>query len=144
MAKAGKAVRKTRKKIGASAPTKHRFNERSKANLKPAWQPGQSGNPAGRQKGSRNRLAEELLSAFCEAWEERGRKSLDYMILTDPVAFVRAAVALVPRHIEAEIETKPIYVISDGSLSMDEWHEKYGDPAEVAAFRARASASAKH
>src|SRR5262245_33082869 len=33
------------------------------------WKPGQSGNPAGRPKGSRNRLSEDFIRAFAEDFE---------------------------------------------------------------------------
>jgi hypothetical protein len=45
---------------------------KGKQGLKPPWQPGQSGNPKGRQKGSRNRLCEQFLQDFYETWQAHG------------------------------------------------------------------------
>ena len=67
--------------------------------LKPL-RPGQSGNPAGRPKGSRNKLSEAFLRDFCALWEELGDEALRRMAAEDPSTFVRAAVALIPKHHE--------------------------------------------
>ena len=38
--------------------------------LLPPWKSGQSGNPAGRPKGSRNKLSEQFLEETYEVWQE--------------------------------------------------------------------------
>ncbi len=40
------------------------------------WKPGQSGNPAGRPKGIRNKLAEDFLGDLQAAWKKRGKDAL--------------------------------------------------------------------
>jgi hypothetical protein len=78
------------------------------------FKPGQFGNPAGRPKGSRNRLSEAFLTDFCEVWELHGPTALRKVALKDPATFVRAAVALLPKQHEhsgpdgAPVEVKQV------------------------------------
>lgn len=46
-------------------------------NLRPGWKPGQSGNPAGRPKGSRNRVTLVALAAMAEGADAIARKIVD-------------------------------------------------------------------
>jgi hypothetical protein len=67
------------------------------------WKPGQSGNPKGRPKGSRNKLSEEFFRDLCEAWQAFGKPALETMAMLYPVEFVRVVASLVPRELEATI-----------------------------------------
>ena len=65
------------------------------------WKPGQSGNPKGRPKGSRNKLSEEFLADVHASWQVWGRPALMTEAITDPVSYVRMVASLMPREIEA-------------------------------------------
>src|SRR5262245_30849453 len=66
------------------------------------WEPGQSGNPAGRPKGSRHKITEAFLRDFFEAWEAFGRPALVAAAWKDPVAFVKVAASLLPKEFRIE------------------------------------------
>ena len=67
------------------------------------FKPGQSGNPGGRPKGSRNKLSEEFFRDLCDVWETFGKPALMTMAWTDPVAYVRVVASLMPRELETTI-----------------------------------------
>jgi len=50
---------------------------RRSENLRPGWQPGQSGNPKGRPRGSRNRVTLVALAAMEEGADAIARKVVD-------------------------------------------------------------------
>jgi hypothetical protein len=88
-------------KAGEVAPNK------SLHNLRPAWQPGQSGNKGGRPKGSRNKLGEQFIEDVYDTWKRRGREVLDWMCDNDPSAFARVVAGILPKQLEADVTLRP-------------------------------------
>jgi hypothetical protein len=80
------------------------------------WQRGESGNPAGRPLGGRQRLSEQLLSDIAETWSEHGRAVLTRLVAEDPAKFASLAFAILPRDVLVKVETAP-----PGNLQPDEW-----------------------
>ena len=80
-----------------------------------AFRPGQSGNPNGRPKGSRNRIAELLLDDLCTAWAEHGRDAIARMLKQRPGDFVKVVASLVPRELLVG-EASPLASLSDDEL----------------------------
>ena len=62
---------------------------------------GVSGNPAGRQKGSRNRLEEAFLRDLADHWAVNGADAIQTVYEKNPVAYVQIASALIPKKVEA-------------------------------------------
>src|SRR6516162_6135864 len=53
------------------------------------WQPGQSGNLAGRTRGSRNKLSEEVVCALLRDFREHGQKAIAKVRRTQPAAYLK-------------------------------------------------------
>jgi hypothetical protein len=69
------------------------------ANLKPAPK-GVALNPAGRPKGSRNKLAESFIRDVYEKWEDKGNSALEEVIKRKPWEFVKIVASLMPQKLE--------------------------------------------
>jgi hypothetical protein len=76
-----------------------------KNNLRPPWQPGQSGNPAGRPKGSRNKLGEQFIQDVYELWQTHGAGALKRMCRSYPNEFVRIVAGLLPKEMHTKSES---------------------------------------
>lgn len=99
------------KKNGASTPKK-RGNP---ATLSPAWQPGASGNPVGRPKGSRNKLGFAFIEDMYAAWQAKGKEAIDRVIEERPHEFIKSVASILPR--EIEVKTTVVQEMSDDELA---------------------------
>jgi len=68
--------------------------------LAPAWQPGQSGNPAGRPRGARSKLSELTLNKLLADFEIHGDTVITEVRSKNPTAYLAAVVSLLPKQQE--------------------------------------------
>src|SRR5215471_6329727 len=79
------------------------------------WQPGVSGNPAGRLRGSRNKLSEEVICALLRDFQQHGQKAVARVRQTQPAAYLKILALLCPREHKVE-HSNVIKGLSDQEL----------------------------
>ena len=97
-----------------SAPTKRNQSPAQLANLR-MWGKGQSGNPKGRPKGSRNKLAEHFIADLQADWEEHGVEAIKQMRENNPADYVKVVAGILPK--ELNVKTSVVEELSDDELA---------------------------
>ena len=84
------------------------------------WQPGQSGNPAGRPKGARNRVSEKLLEVLEKDFAEHGAAVIEAVRMKRPHEYLKVVASLMPKQLEID---SPPYVVRlpEPAKSAEEW-----------------------
>lgn len=63
---------------------------------------GQSGNPAGRPKGSRNKFGEAFIEALYDDFKDHGVTAIQAAREADPMGYVRVCAGLLPKELKIE------------------------------------------
>lgn len=69
------------------------------------FKPGQSGNPLGRPKGSRNRLSEDFISALSDDFAEHGKAVIEAVRAESPVDYIKVVASLAPKQVTIQDDT---------------------------------------
>lgn len=104
------------------------------------FKPGQSGNPAGRPKGARNKLGEEFIKALQEDFEEHGRDVISAVRSGRPHEYLKVLASILPKDVNLTADVSEAFVnlwtaISDGTA---------GEMAPRVAGKPGQSASVRH
>ena len=74
-----------------------------------AWKPGESGNPAGRPKSSRNKLTEDFLKALSDDFEQHGKGVIATVREEEPAKYLTVVAQLVPKDVDVNIKGGEIF-----------------------------------
>jgi Family of unknown function (DUF5681) len=67
------------------------------------FRPGQSGNPAGRPRGSKSKLSENFLADLHDCWERHGVAALERCAKEQPEVLVKVIAGLLPRDVRIDV-----------------------------------------
>jgi len=82
------------------------MTEITKLQQRPAhlWKPGTSGNPAGRPRGSRNKLSDDFVAALYDDFQDHGSAAIAACRAQKPDVYVRVIASLLPKDVSIKVQ----------------------------------------
>jgi hypothetical protein len=80
------------------------------------WKKGQSGNPAGKVKGHKDRLKNNFLKALADDFVANGKDAIVRMRTDDPSGYIRAIASLMPKEMDLNHNLSPLAELTDEQL----------------------------
>lgn len=77
---------------------------------------GQSGNPAGRPRGARNKLSEQFIAALAEDFASHGAEVIARVRTERPDQYLRVIAAILPKEVVEFDDYRTIHELSDDEL----------------------------
>lgn len=78
------------------------------------FKPGQTGNPSGRPKGSRNKLGEAFVADMLANWEEHGPETIEQVRTEKPDQYLKVVASILPK--ELNVKVSELDELSDDEL----------------------------
>lgn len=75
---------------------------------------GESGNPGGKPKHSRNRLQGAFLLRLADDFDKHGKRAIALARRKDPVGYIKAIASLMPKQVE---QSQPLDDLTDAELT---------------------------
>jgi hypothetical protein len=79
------------------------------------WKPGESGNPHGRPKGSRNKLGEAFIEAMHKDFQEHGVSVIEAVRVEKPDQYLKVIASILPKELNVKVD--PLDDMTDEQLN---------------------------
>ena len=81
------------------------MTELTKAQQRPThlWRTGQSGNPAGGPRGTRNKLSEDFIADLHESWQTHGKTAIERCAAEKPDVYLKVVAGLLPKDVNLKV-----------------------------------------